>query len=92
MKGLEIEFEMLSELAEKTFQQHRWAKVYREAPAGAELLLDHALDYLASLRLVLRRPEGVRPLPAIARYRVAAAEETARRTAGQALDLGWADD
>ncbi len=72
----------LSELAEKTFQQHRWAKVYREAPAGAELLLDHALDYLASLRLVLRRPEGVRPLPAIARYRVAAAAETGCRPLG----------
>ncbi len=33
--------------------------------------MDHALDYLASLRLVRRLPEGVLPLPAIARYRVA---------------------
>ncbi len=60
----------LVELAERLFSSRRWAKTYRQSPAGAELLLDHALDYLASLRLVRRLPEGVCPLPAIARYRV----------------------
>ncbi len=63
----------LLEFAERLFAQHRWAKRYRRAPRGAGLLLDHALDYLARLRLVRRRPEGVEPLPAIARYRVAVA-------------------
>ncbi len=57
--------------AESIFGRRRWAKAYRESPSGAELLMDHALDYLASLRLVRRLPEGVLPLPAIARYRVA---------------------
>lgn len=57
--------------SERLFASHRWSKTYREAPAGAELLLDHALDHLVSLRLVKRLPEGAQPLPAIARYRVA---------------------
>lgn len=65
----------LLEIVGRLFARHRWAKTYREAPAGAELLLDHAIRYLASLRLVRRLPEGVRPLPAIARYRVAGADE-----------------
>ncbi len=57
--------------AERIFGLRRWAKAYRESPSGAVLLMDHALEYLASLRLVQRLPEGVLPLPAIARYRVA---------------------
>lgn len=65
----------LLKFAERIFARRRWAKTYRESPAGAELLMDHALDYLASLRLVRRLPEGVLPLPTIARYRVAAEGE-----------------
>ncbi len=64
----------LLEFADRLFASRRWAKTYREATSGAELLLDHALDYLASLGLVEQLPEGVRPLPAIARYRVARTE------------------
>ena len=67
----------LLELAERLFTTHRWSKTYLEASAGAELLLDHAMDYLASLRLVRRLPEGVCPLPAIARYRIVEADRRA---------------
>ncbi len=62
----------LLEFADRLFASRRWGKAYLEAASGAELLLDHALAYLASLGLVRRLPEGVLPLPAIARYRVAA--------------------
>ena len=64
----------LVETAWQVFRRHHWAKVYREDPAGAERLLDDALAYLSSLGLVRERPEGVEPLAAIARYRVAADE------------------
>ena len=64
----------LRSFADRMFASRRWAKTYREAASGAELLMDHALDYLASLGLVRQLPEGVLPLPAIARYRVAEAE------------------
>jgi hypothetical protein len=52
---------------------------FLDRPLGERVLdlLDDALDYLASLRLVRQRPEGVEPLPAIARYRVTAEEATA---------------
>jgi hypothetical protein len=49
---------------------HAWAKTYRESASGGERLLDDALEFLEALRLVRRRPEGVEPLPAVARYRV----------------------
>lgn len=62
----------LLEMAARIFRRHRWSKTYSDDPAGAEHLLDDALEYLASLRLVHIRPEGVLPLPAVARYRVAA--------------------
>ncbi len=65
----------LLKFAERLFSRRRWAKIYRDSPAGAELLMDHALDHLGSLRLVRRLPEGVLPLPAVARYRVARADE-----------------
>lgn len=61
----------LVDLAHRLFARHRWAKAYRESPSGAEHLMDDALEFLASLRLVELRPEGALPLPAIARYRVA---------------------
>ena len=70
--GLAVPRGELVDVAERIFARHRWTKAYREAASGAELLMDHALAYLESLRLVRRRPEGVEPLPAIARYRVAA--------------------
>lgn len=47
-----------------------WSKLYREDAAGADRLLDDALDRLEKMRLVVRRREGVEPRPAIARYRV----------------------
>lgn len=79
----------LVEIAERLFARHKWAKAYREAASGAELLLDHALEYLASLRLVRQQPEGVEPLPAIARYRVASAGEGSSK--GE-TPLGWVGD
>ena len=59
---------------ERALVRSRAQLTYRQAAAGAELLMEHALDHLASLGLVRRLPEGVRPLPAIARYRVAETE------------------
>lgn len=47
-----------------------WSKAYRDDPAGPGRLLADALEKLEELALVARRPEGVEPLPAIARYRV----------------------
>lgn len=61
----------LLELAERIFSRHRWAKSYREDPAGAEHLMRDALAHLESLGLLRQLPEGAEPLPAIARYRVA---------------------
>ncbi len=78
------------EFAERLFASRRWAKTYRQSPAGAELLMDHALDYLTSLRLVRRLPEGVCPLPAIARYRVAGAK---KGLAGKPIEPGlWSHE
>jgi uncharacterized protein (TIGR02678 family) len=47
-----------------------WSKAYREDAAGPDRLLEDALDRLEALALLVREPEGVEPLPAIARYRV----------------------
>jgi len=46
-----------------------FSKVYREHPEGAQRLLDDALERLAEFGLAELHPEGVRPRPAIARFR-----------------------
>jgi uncharacterized protein (TIGR02678 family) len=61
-----------------------WRRSARD-PGAEVLLLDTALERLAALRLIRRGPDGVRPLPALARYALAAptiAEEHAQ------LELG----
>jgi len=63
----------LQQLVRRLAREHRayWRRGAREP--GAEIaLLDTALQRLVALRLIRREPEGVRPLPAIARYAVAA--------------------
>ncbi|RPH54622.1 TIGR02678 family protein, partial [bacterium] len=47
---------------------HLWSKQYREDPAGPDRLLDDALERLEHMGLLVRREEGIEPLPAIARY------------------------
>lgn len=47
---------------------HLWSKQYREDPAGPGRLLDDALERLEHMGLLVRREEGIEPLPAIARY------------------------
>lgn len=49
--------------------QDYWSKSPYADPRGMERLLEEAVDYLVQMRLVERRPEGIRPLPAIARFR-----------------------
>lgn len=46
-----------------------WSVAYRSEAGGAELLLAEALALLERFNLVERAPDGVRPLPAIARFR-----------------------
>ncbi len=46
-----------------------WNRSYQGDAAGAERLLVEALGRLRDLALVLRHPDGIEPLPAIARYR-----------------------
>jgi len=65
----------LLELAAEILGRHSWRAAYREDPTGAELL-DGALEVLARLGLVHRRPEGVEPLAAVARYRFVEFTET----------------
>ncbi|MEE8524308.1 MAG: TIGR02678 family protein [Thermoanaerobaculia bacterium] len=72
----------LLELAAELLRRHAWRVAYREDPSGAELL-DDALDVLARLALVRRRPEGVEPLAAVARYRFV---ESTADAAGELFD------
>jgi uncharacterized protein (TIGR02678 family) len=63
----------LQQLVCRLAEEHRafWRRGAREP--GAEIgLLDTALQRLVALRLIRRGPDGVRPLPALARYAVAA--------------------
>jgi uncharacterized protein (TIGR02678 family) len=46
---------------------HLWSQQYRE-DAGADRLLDDALERLEHMGLLVRRGEGIEPRPAIARY------------------------
>jgi len=52
-----------------TTHGHRWRRDARE-PAGQRQLLRSVLNRLEALRLICREGEFVRPLPAIARYRL----------------------
>ncbi len=45
-----------------------WSKRFTEEPGGMARLADEAVERLESMGLVERRPEGVVPLPALARY------------------------
>ncbi len=45
-----------------------WARAYREDAAGIDRLRCEALDRLAAMGLVAFHPEGIQPLPAIARF------------------------
>lgn len=47
---------------------HLWSKRYREDPAGADRLLADALERLEAMGLAVRRPGGIEPRPALARY------------------------
>lgn len=47
---------------------HLWSKQYRDDPGGADRLLDDALERLEHMGLLVRRPDGIEPRPAIARY------------------------
>lgn len=49
--------------------QDYWSKSQYADPRGIERLLEEAVRYLVEMRLVERRPEGIRPLPAIGRFR-----------------------
>jgi uncharacterized protein (TIGR02678 family) len=62
----------LRRLVRDLAEEHRayWRRGARE-PGAEVALLDAALERLEALRLVRRGPEGVRPLPALARYAVA---------------------
>lgn len=57
---------------EKQTDRHAglWSKRFTEEPGGIARLADEALDRLEAMGLVDRRPEGVVPLPALARYEV----------------------
>jgi hypothetical protein len=45
-----------------------WSKRFTEEPGGIARLAEEALERLEAMGLVARRPEGVIPLPALARY------------------------
>jgi uncharacterized protein (TIGR02678 family) len=51
-----------------------WSRSYRDDPNGSERLVEDALGRLEELGLVLRRPEGIEPRPALARYRLEGGE------------------
>ncbi len=63
----------LHELVRQLAKEHRayWRRSARE-PGAEIVLVDTALERLAALRLIRRGPEGVGPLPALARYALAA--------------------
>jgi uncharacterized protein (TIGR02678 family) len=63
----------LHELVRRLAKEHRayWRRSARE-PGAEVALVDTALERLAALRLIRRGPDGVRPLPALARYALAA--------------------
>jgi hypothetical protein len=54
-------------------EEHKayWRRGAQE-PGAEVLLVETALERLAALRLVRRGPDGVAPLPALARYALAA--------------------
>lgn len=66
----------LDDLAARFGRQ--WSKRYQEEPSGLDQLLRDALERLAQMGLLARDAEGVRPLPAIARYAVLAPEPRRR--------------
>jgi uncharacterized protein (TIGR02678 family) len=73
IEGAAIPEAELQQLVCRLAKEHRayWRRGAREP--GAEIgLLHTALQRLEALRLIRRGPEGVRPLPALARYAVAA--------------------
>jgi uncharacterized protein (TIGR02678 family) len=53
-----------------------WSRRYREDAAGAAHLLDEVIEKLELMGLAERRPEGVRPRPAVARLRPAGLPES----------------
>jgi uncharacterized protein (TIGR02678 family) len=63
----------LHELVRRLAKEHRayWRRSAHE-PGAEVALVDTALERLAALRLIRRGPDGVRPLPALARYALAA--------------------
>jgi uncharacterized protein (TIGR02678 family) len=62
----------LHRLVRQLAQEHRayWRRSARE-PGAEVALVDTALERLVALRLIRRGPDGVRPLPALARYALA---------------------
>ncbi|MFI4977791.1 MAG: TIGR02678 family protein [Solirubrobacterales bacterium] len=63
----------LHRLVRRLAEEHRayWRRSSRE-PGAEVVLVDTALERLVALRLIRRGPDGVRPLPALARYALAA--------------------
>jgi uncharacterized protein (TIGR02678 family) len=71
-------------------EEHRahWPPTYLARPNAAEVVTADALAILAAYRLVRFAPSGVRPMPAIARFRPAAVPE--RAVFGEQLGLTFA--
>jgi uncharacterized protein (TIGR02678 family) len=63
----------LRRLVKRLAQEHRayWRRSSRE-PGAEVALVEQALERLVALRLIRRGPDGVRALPALARYALAA--------------------
>lgn len=64
---LQIMSRLISEYGERC----AWSVAYRSDASGAALLLEEALSLLERFNLVAKASGGVRPLPAIARFRAA---------------------
>jgi uncharacterized protein (TIGR02678 family) len=73
-KGLHpVPEDELRRLVKRLAAEHRayWRRSAQE-PGAEVLLVETALERLAALRLIRRGPDGVTPLPALARYALAA--------------------
>lgn len=68
---------LVGRLCEDYGRRCGWRKEYLEED-GARRLTIHTLEFLASLQLVRKEPEGWRPLPAIARFAAAPPHQTDR--------------
>jgi uncharacterized protein (TIGR02678 family) len=79
--GVAVSMAALYQRTVRLVDEHRghWRKSVTQ-PGAETAATDATIDRLVSLRLAVRVPEGVVPLPAIARYAVAAVVEARART------------